>query len=392
MVLRRHRCLWLIAGVVAAMSGAGVLLAGQALTVSRASVVTLDNQDADDILQDAKDVLFFTHGTGDVHCKTNFTRSGNVEVFNSPVSITSEADYQAVCSRKIRVNVVQDIQSCNSRPCPNCSGCSDRPGSCMVVVRAFPRKEGVLWAHEYGHNAGLCDRFDGEWVMNRSLGVDNRKVTRTECDAFEGTPAQIPTCPVAHAPDLLTYLRNDYIHGTPYEEARIYAREVSAVLRALRDPSFAPHLSNVVLTLGYIGDSAAFGPLVEYIEASGGSLTREQLVARRSAVIALGYLYFHSRDARVLRYLSEGVVPANWERRLRSKAPKIIPLLSEALSVVSVQALGIAGTPDAAKVLQSLSKTIDPRLVGVLDDSLRLNQLVQEQGENAFLLTVGQHR
>jgi len=53
----------------------------------------------------------------------------------------------------------------------------------MVVVRVSSN-EGLLWMHEYGHNAGLMHNDDDRYVMYGVLTSGNRALTLDECDGY----------------------------------------------------------------------------------------------------------------------------------------------------------------------------------------------------------------
>jgi hypothetical protein len=56
----------------------------------------------------------------------------------------------------------------------------------MAVERILAVREGVLWAHEYGHAKGLPHRpdTDTDALMHPIIEVPHSKISATECEAF----------------------------------------------------------------------------------------------------------------------------------------------------------------------------------------------------------------
>ncbi len=55
----------------------------------------------------------------------------------------------------------------------------------MVLVRSGGvEDEGALWAHEYGHNAGLTHNPDSSYIMHACQCGGNRGLTQVECGKF----------------------------------------------------------------------------------------------------------------------------------------------------------------------------------------------------------------
>lgn len=157
----------------------------QQLVVSRHATTALDNARADEILDDANDVLQTNDGGGDVACGVEFVRSGDVTEFtDGDGSIDSRAEFSDVIGLPGNVKIVNAINWCGGLA-PNIIGCAPVPGNSLAVVRFTANQEGILWAHEYGHNKGLSHRTDTQnLVMFPSIGTNRRAVNQAECDAF----------------------------------------------------------------------------------------------------------------------------------------------------------------------------------------------------------------
>jgi len=95
--------------------------------------------------------------------------------------------------------------------------------------------------------------------------------------------------------DIKEFVRKVYIHGVPYEKASKYdASMAPTLLKMLKDPREQDHWSNIVITLGMIGDESAVEPMIQFIE---------KRKVQRSGMMGLGYLVNKSGNQRALEYL-----------------------------------------------------------------------------------------
>ena len=156
-----------------------------ALSVRRFNTAAITNAQADQAFGDKGAVLILNDGPGDVACGVSFERTGNVTSFaTGDGAIDSSAEFNAVIGLNGNVKVVNAINFCSSFA-PNIIGCAPRPGTSYAVVRVAQNVEGLLWAHEYGHNKGLRHRNNVNAVMNPTITTSSRRVNQAECNAFE---------------------------------------------------------------------------------------------------------------------------------------------------------------------------------------------------------------
>ena len=149
------------------------------------SAPALTNARADTIAADMTSVLQDDDGPGDEECRVRFERDGNVATFTATTGIiNSQADFNAIINLPGMVKVVNQINWCGAIS-PNIIGCAPIPGNSFTVVRVAQNQEGILWAHEFGHNRGLNHRNDPNAVMNPIILLTARRVTAAECDAYE---------------------------------------------------------------------------------------------------------------------------------------------------------------------------------------------------------------
>jgi len=66
--------------------------------------------------------------------------------------------------------------------------------------------------------------------------------------------------------DVKEFVRRIFIEGVPYEEARKYGpTDVPTLLKMLADPKEEAYRTNIVVTLGIIGDERAVDPLIAFL-------------------------------------------------------------------------------------------------------------------------------
>ncbi|MGH6900015.1 MAG: hypothetical protein ACREJ5_26270, partial [Geminicoccaceae bacterium] len=272
-------------------------------TISRHNTATVIDAEADSILNDASTVLQVSHGPDDVACPVALVRSGNVGVFNTgDGSLDTAAETSAVFSLPGNVKVVADVNFCGDF---NTSyiGCGQTPGTSYITERFIANQEGILWAHEFGHNQGLPHRDTStNNVMYRSIGTDRQRVNQAESNAFLGqqgqiaaagqvVPAQARTPSGAPMP-VEEFVTQIYFHGLPLDQAATYGEEdVETLIGMLNDPSMVQFHENIALTLGMIGDARAVDPLISFVrEGAAGAeaaMSRPAYKGRVGAVVAL---------------------------------------------------------------------------------------------------------
>ena len=116
-------------------------LAPVRLGINKYLIVELSDARADQIIADAVKILNDNDGTGDVSCVVDLIRDGPVSTFDIGNGIVnSQADYDAVCATPGWVHLVEQINYCGG-PIPDIAGCSDTPGTCMVLVRLSDDQE-----------------------------------------------------------------------------------------------------------------------------------------------------------------------------------------------------------------------------------------------------------
>jgi len=149
--------------------------------------------------------------------------------------------------------------------------------------------------------------------------------------------------------------------ASPPEEAYRYDASVAPILlRMMNDPREQDYWSNIVTTLGIIGDENAVEPMIEFIEKGKVGQPWNRSKAKESATTSLGYLINRSGNQRTLDYLIGNMTPR--------------PRPDGDLSKYAVMGLALSGHPKAAAALKSLPKSPGKR------EALRINQEVADKG------------
>ncbi len=139
----------------------------------------------DDVLEDGSYRAARDDGNDDVGCCVRFTRQGSAGSFNGPLDINTSEDLTAVLNVGAgRVKVVRSINFCGG-PGMNIVGCAFTPGDSIALVRSNTLAvEGLVWVHEYGHNAGLTHTANPRNIMAASNDGRNNRLEPQECDGY----------------------------------------------------------------------------------------------------------------------------------------------------------------------------------------------------------------
>jgi len=139
--------------------------------------------------------------SADVACCAGIVRTGSALDFGASNDgldiIDTDTELRAVLNDSVaRFKVVRQINYCGG-PASNVIGCAWIGGKGAAVVRfGTVAQEGVLWAHEYGHNVGLYHNdIGGKYIMWGTIFTTNEALTQAECDLFHtpmlGTQADL---------------------------------------------------------------------------------------------------------------------------------------------------------------------------------------------------------
>jgi len=163
---------------------------------------SLTQNEIEQILQLASGLLHASR------CGAGFSLKSLTSFTSAPAVINDAADLEAVHSVPADVKVVQEVNFCIRGAENGLIGCSwrpnDRPRTMIVTTRVHGfGLDRILWAHEFGHVAGLAHRSDDRRALMTPCGLDafNLRINRDECRHFVAGPAQHfppglgPACP-----------------------------------------------------------------------------------------------------------------------------------------------------------------------------------------------------
>jgi hypothetical protein len=181
------------------------------------------------------------------------------------------------------------------------------------------------------------------------------------------------------------------VSGIPYADAKaVGPQAIPELALILKDPGMEAHWTKVVWVLGCIGDSAATAVLTNFLNRPKGEVSVDTFRAALAVLPSLGHLA-RGGDAAAFATLkgyarSRGAAPDFSYGRYKGDA------LAEVLGRMAVQGLGIAGTPEALAVLESMrSGKLRPDWRDNVEEAIALNHRVAELGpDRAFAEEVGQ--
>ncbi len=354
------------------------------VTVHRHSAVTLSDADADRILGDMGTVLQSDDSAADVATPVRFVRNGAVRVLPATVAgtIQTEAEWNTLMGAGTGIKIVQAIRWCGG-PGGSIIGCAPVGIATvnLAAVRFTPNQEGILWVHEYGHNAGNRHRSDdGRAVMFPSIGADHNVVDAAESGRFlagpltaTGSGAVMPLacCGDATAAvpaDVREFVSRHWIEGVPFELASQYTEADARLLLdwLVNEPEqHEEFLPEIVTTLCFIGSEIAVRPLIEFVESNHAG--RAIFNAKNAALIHLGDLANRAASEDALDFLASVAVGMSKASALAAAqasmaaadmpagaaAPTLDNLAAE-LAVSATFGLALAGTAEAEQTITAL--------------------------------------
>ncbi|MBM3943317.1 MAG: hypothetical protein FJ316_10430 [SAR202 cluster bacterium] len=147
--------------------------------------ISLTAAEVDNLLSQGTAALQTNDGAGDVPTFAVLVRDGPLDTFAGGLVggiVNSDADFAAVSGIPGEVKVVN---RCGAFYPGGVLGCAYIGGTSLAVIRyGTPDIEGLLWAHELGHNRGLDHNTTLEFLMYPQLFANDRKVNQTESGAF----------------------------------------------------------------------------------------------------------------------------------------------------------------------------------------------------------------
>lgn len=394
------------------------------VTVHRHSAVALTDADADRILRDMGTALQGADSATDIATRVQFIRNGAVRLLpaNVPGTIQTAADWNTLMGAGTGVKVVQAIRWCGG-PGGSIIGCAPvgNPTTNLAVVRFNAAQEGILWVHEYGHNAGNGHRTDDtRAIMFPSIGGDHNVVNATESGRYlagplAGTGAAMAmggcSCQGESArppADVRAFVTQHWIEGVPYQAASQYTEsDARRLLEWLVDEPemHEEFLPEIVTTLCFIGSAIAAQPLIDFVESRRAGLA--VFNAKNAALIHLGDLVNASGSKVALKFLAS--VAGDMEKAKALASPQASMAALEAnvvrVAVPSVEALGaelavsatfglsLAGKPEAEQALGRLTSHADAfaAVNQAATEAVELAKTVRARGQKEYYRMKAEH-
>jgi len=342
-------------------------------------------------------------------------RRGDVQTFTfGDGSLDTAAELREVLDRPGGgAYVVNEINYCGGTARPTTIGCAGSNGAMAVERLESVEEEGVLWAHEFGHVAGLGHVLKSDYalnLMNKGLRTDKTRVRTSQCEALQRqarddwAPDEVSTADLqleetdSAVEDLPIeeFIRERFIEGVPFELAARYSSDsVPLLIKELRKPSPGVRLSVVVIVLGAIGDQRAVLPLIEFAEAGTGQLSAEAYDAKKGAVFALGLLLNRNPSRESLDYLTLGLSPNHWQKEIKWRLPyeASAEIRNWQMVKIAASALGVSGNAAAAESLRSQSKRmldatgiVPQDVIEVFREAVKANEAVRTLGLSKYFL------
>ncbi len=387
------------------------------VTVHRHTNVAFTDADADRILRDMGTVVQQSHSPLDIATGVQFVRNGAVRVLPGIVAgtIQTQAEWDALMSAGTGVKVVQAIRWC-SGPGGSIIGCAPvgNPTVNFAVVRFTANQEGILWVHEYGHNAGNPHRTDDtRAVMFPSIGSDHNVVDGTESERYVSGPIAITEAvmpmstgccqgtAIEPPEDIREFVSQHWIEGVPYQAASQYAEEDARRLVEwiVEEPEkHDEFLPEIVTTLCFIGSEVAVEPLITLVESPRTG--RAVFDAKNAALIHLGDLINKSGNQAALDFLTrvatdmetakaladpQASVGATEAAEVGVVAPTVEALGAE-LAVSATFGLSLAGNPPAEETINRLRD--DPNAFAAVNqaaaEAAEISRTVRARGQKEY--------
>lgn len=192
------------------------------------------------------------------------------------------------------------------------------------------------------------------------------------------------------------FVQQIYFEGIPYDQASQYGQDdVPKLLAMLNDPKNKSFQSNIIVTLGIIGDDRAVEPMIEVLESNGDQLKQEDFAAKSSVLMSLGYLINKSQNEKALAYLKSHTTPEGWQGSKMINAEGLQASTderSQQLSTLAVIGLALSGHPEAKNALRSLGEnvkamgttTFAKQMSSVVDEAMKAHESIAKEGLAAY--------
>ena len=191
------------------------------------------------------------------------------------------------------------------------------------------------------------------------------------------------------------FVKQAFPHGVPINVANQYTSADSAKLVGLlQQPANLAYHSNILETLGFIGDPSATSAVINYIQQGDGDITGEAFRAKSNAFLSLGYMVNKDGNPAALTYLIDSLDMAVWQQRDVQWQVAFLPAsVARDLQLMRQAAVGLtlSGHPEAAQAMASKlsprnnERGFSPASGDMLQEMLRANAEVNSGGLESYL-------
>lgn len=371
-------------------------------------------EDVDQILMEMSKAVAIADSGSDVACAEGltflmdserlpriFTRQGPIRRLEredggpAPDRVAGVMTLRSVFDGPGYVKIVDSIATCGGEEItPGILGCGALGGGSFIVVPVPPnerlpnffptsRDNGELWAHEFGHTAGLehnppqsmsSSNFIMSGIQRFEGGQDELTVRECVLFSLDKDPSGVPglsgrlddrSQPAPGMP-LDEFLRSRWIHGIPvmYAGREYGPADVPALIRILDDPRGGEYMKiNAATVLGMVGRASHAADLIRFSESMRRDLGPGHLMAFDASMMALGYLAHRTSSDEALRYLASGTDVDLWDG---------FWVRAEELALASAMGLALSGAPEARPMLDQMRTRMadegtDPLLLAQMD-------------------------
>ncbi|RBP46537.1 matrixin [Roseimicrobium gellanilyticum] len=344
--------------------------------IGRAGNASLNDGTAAGILRDATEIVAGKHRDDDFTANIRFEQSGPIDTVSSNGVVNSAEDFRALSRLGRNVVVVDAINYCGGY-IPGVVGCAPVPGSFMAVVR-YGSLEGMIWAHEFGHNCGLNHRDHSTALMHPQIGSAHKSLNQHERDKFEQKVASGRSRSVQSASEserdgappssAQEYLDRVYLHGVPYAHVEGFGpQHIPALKAALNSPNRLHSWSNAVVGLAAIATPESVEAVLSFVRANNVSVSSGSYQVKRTAVMALGYAVqkastsqdpvYREARAKALAQLQQAASGSYWRSRVGGTARSVSGAdPTEGLVTSALAGLALSGAPEAAAFFENASR------------------------------------
>ena len=143
------------------------------------------NRVVDPIITEMGRVLSMPDSPADVECDVAFERPRAIVTFETgDGSINNTDELDAIFAESGEVKIVPFIYWCGRAIVA--LGCARIGGDSMIVSISMLEVGGggVVWAHEFGHMAGLDHRNGNAFLMDEGFDASQRSINVRECERF----------------------------------------------------------------------------------------------------------------------------------------------------------------------------------------------------------------